>query len=300
VVAATRGLERGRVAQEQVEQAFGEDLDDLIQLQREAQVDFFSDGLLRWQDVFRPLAEAAGMRPRSLTRWFDNNAFFRAPEVNGSLGPFTVPTSITSPATVPEPRVGTLPSPFMFSRAAVTSLDRNALMQSLAAEVLRPAAEQLAAAGCRVIQLQEPWLGFFGCDAGDWPAIERAVGVLQEGLPAGLLLHVYFGDAAPHLDRLRRLPVHAVGIDLVETDIAALPAPWPIGLLAGCLNGRSSVLESEEQIAAVAKRVAEQVTPKVLYLSASCDLEFLPREVAAQKVRRLGAAARQLRTLVAR
>jgi 5-methyltetrahydropteroyltriglutamate--homocysteine methyltransferase len=293
-------MERGRVGQEPVDQAFAEDLDDLITLQREAGVDFFSDGLLRWQDVFRPLAEAAGLRPRSLTRWFDNNAFFRAPEVNGSLGPFTVPATITPPAAVPEPRVGTLPSPFMFSRAAVTSLDRNALMQSLAAEVLRPAAERLAAAGCRVIQLQEPWLGFFGCDPADWAAIERALGALQEGLPCGLVLHVYFGDAAPHLDRLRRLPVHAVGIDLVETDISALPPSWPIGLLAGCLNGRSSVLESEEQIAAVARRVVEQASPTVLYLSASCDLEFLPREVAAQKVRRLGAAARRLRTLVAR
>lgn len=262
-------------------------------------MDYFSDGLLRWQDIFRPLAEAAGLRPRSLTRWFDNNAFFRAPEVNGSVRAFPVPASIVPGPAVPEPRVGTLPSPFMFSRAAVTSTDRNALMQSLAVDVLLPAAQRLAQAGCRVIQLQEPWLGFHGCQASDWPAIERSLGAMQERVKAGLVLHVYFGDAAPHLDRLRRMPVHAVGVDLVETDVVALGSGWPIGLLAGCLNGRRSVLESEEQIAEVVRRAGDVATPPVLYASANCDLEFLPAEVAAQKVRRLGAAVRRVRAAVA-
>src|SRR5260370_1881382 len=76
VVAATRGLERGRVTQAEVDSAYHQDLVDFVQLQQEARLDFFSDGLLRWHDIFRPLAQAAGMPARILTRWFDNNAFF--------------------------------------------------------------------------------------------------------------------------------------------------------------------------------------------------------------------------------
>src|SRR4029453_10946928 len=70
VVAATRGLERGRTSPDEVEVQFKRDREDLIQTQQEAGLDYFSDGLLRWQDIFRPLAETVeGMEARTLVRW---------------------------------------------------------------------------------------------------------------------------------------------------------------------------------------------------------------------------------------
>src|SRR4029450_12545321 len=72
VVAATRGLERGRTSPDEVEVQFKRDREDLIQAQQEAGLDYFSDGLLRWQDIFRPLAETVeGMEARTLGRWLD-------------------------------------------------------------------------------------------------------------------------------------------------------------------------------------------------------------------------------------
>jgi len=298
VVSATRGLDRGRVAREVVEEAFRNDLADFVLLQQRAGLDFFSDGLLGWQDIFRPLVEASGvMRPGALVRWFDNNAFFRAPEVNGSLASIRAPALIVPDGAVPRPRVATLPSPFMFSRAAQTAAPRNPLMLELARHVLRPVAEALAAASCQVLHLQEPWLAFFGIEEADWDPLERALASIKEGLPARVVLHVYFGDAGPFADRLRRLPIDAVGVDLVETDVAALGTGWEIGLLAGCLNGRSSVVESLEGTVGLARRVAQAVAPPTLYLSSSCDLELLPQKVAEQKVLRLGEAARRVKEL---
>ena len=81
VVAATRGLERGRTGPEEVSAAYAQDRADFIQVQREAGLDYSSDGLLRWQDVFRPLVDStSGLDAHTLVRWFDNNSFFRAPE----------------------------------------------------------------------------------------------------------------------------------------------------------------------------------------------------------------------------
>src|SRR2546429_3853157 len=86
VVAATRGLERGRTSPEEVETAFRADREDVIRTQREAGLDFFSDGLLRWQDLFRPLVGAtAGLDARTLVRWVDNNTLFPAPAIAGDL-----------------------------------------------------------------------------------------------------------------------------------------------------------------------------------------------------------------------
>jgi methionine synthase II (cobalamin-independent) len=112
------------------------------------------------------------------------------------------------------------------------------------------------------------------------------------------VFHVYFGDAGRFAERLRRLPVDAVGVDLVETDIDSLGTNWEIGIVAGCLNGRSSIIESVDTTLALARRIADRVRPKDLYLSSSCDLEFLPTGVARQKVLRLGETARQVKELV--
>jgi 5-methyltetrahydropteroyltriglutamate--homocysteine methyltransferase len=291
------------VTPQEVDAAYRQDLANFVTLQQEAGLDFFADGLLRWQDIFRPLAEAAGVHARILTRWFDNNAFFRAPEVDGPLKRLeavqAIATGILPGAMVPSPRVATLPSPYMFSRAAVTTGDRNTLMLDLARDLLRPAAEQFVAAGCRLIHLQEPWLGFYGIDSSDRAPLGHAIETLTVGLDADVILHVYFGDAAPYLDWLRKLPVHAVGVDLVETDVSALGRGWEIGLLAGCIDGRSSVVEPAAQTAAAIRQIAERAEPPVLYVSTSCDLQLLPRDLAVQKVRALGAAMHQLRELVA-
>jgi len=295
VVAATRGLERGRVSREAVDDVYRQDLADLLQVQQEAELDFFSDGLLRWQDIFRPLAAGASLPARVLTRWFDNNAFFRAPEIDGALPRFTVPDLIIADPTVPQPRVATLPSPYMFSRAAVTAGERNDLMLNLARDVLRPSAERLASSGAQLIHLQEPWLGFFGVERADLPHIERALDAISGGLDADVVFHVYFGDAAPYADWLRGLPVHAVGVDLVETDADALGSDWRIGVVAGTVDGRRSVVESDAHIADVVSHVAEVASPPVLYITSNSDLEFLPTEVAQRKIRALGAAARRLK-----
>jgi len=295
VVAATRGLDRGRVTQEAVDNAFGQDLADFVHLQQQAGLDFFSDGLLRWQDIFRPLVQASSeLKPGALTRWFDNNAFFRSPVVTSALSEIRVSAAILPERLVPEPRVATLPSPYMFSRAARGTSDRNQLMMELARYVLRPAAEAMVAAGCQVVHLQEPWLAFFGIEPSDWRPLELALACIGETVTAPLVLHVYFGDAGPFLERLRRLPVDALGIDLVETDVASLGANWEIGLLAGCLDGRSSVVESLPGTLELVQRLVQTVGPPRLYLSSNCDLEFLPRAVAEQKVLRLGEVRQQL------
>ena len=137
VVAATRGLERGRVTPEEVAEAYGADREDFVSHQQRAGLDYFSDGLLRWQDLFRPLVEASqGLEARTLIRWFDNNSFFRAPEVVGELRLHSpVPAVMQDDADLPEPKMVTLPSPYLLSRAAQSDEDRNSVMRDLTREV---------------------------------------------------------------------------------------------------------------------------------------------------------------------
>lgn len=303
VVAATRGLERGRASLEEVDKAFQADREEFIRVQQDAGLDYTSSGLLRWQDIFRPLVEASGgMDARTLVRWFDNNSFFRAPEVTGELTLSGSLPKVFEEDGLPEPRVATLPSPYVFSRAAQGHGDPNGLMMDLTREVLRPVAEALAGRGHQVIHLEEPWLVYFGMDPADWDDFEKAITEIRDVVStagAVVVLHTYFGDAGPYADRLRRLPVDAVGIDFVETDPEELGSNWETGLLAGILDGRSSPIESTEGTVQFASRVADMVSPPALFLSSNSELEYLPKDIASQKVARLGEVSARLKEQLA-
>ena len=296
LVQATRDLDRGRTTPEEVDAAFDDERRAYLELQARAGLDLISDGLLRWHDLFRPLVDATeGMDARVLVRWFDNNSFFRAPEPAGGpsysgLAPWALEDGLGGP------RVASLPSPYLFSRAARTSEDRDELMGTLARNVLAPAIRELTGAGAGLIHLEEPWLAYFGIEEASWDPFEGALETLREAAgETTLVLHVYYGDAAPLAERLVRLPVDAVGIDFVETDLEALPTPWPTGLVAGCLDGRRSVVESAEEVASFVSRVAERLEPERLFLSSGSELELSGPEVAPRKVEVLGEAARLLR-----
>lgn len=255
--------------------------------------------MLRWQDIFRPLAEASGpLRPGPLVRWFDTNTFFRAPDFSGAIAA-PKPGGVVPADSVPRPRVASLPSPYMLSRAAQAGgKDRNQLMGELAERVLRPAIEAAAAAGARLIHLEEPWLAYFGIEDRDWKPFEASLAALGKPANVSIILHLYFGDAGRFIKRLRSLPVDGIGVDLVETDISSLGTGWDKDLAIGCFSGRSSGIESLESTVELARRVADTVRPRNLYLTSNCDLGFLPTAVAENKVRRLGESARQVKELV--
>ncbi len=295
---ATRGIDRGRVGADAVDQAFADDQAAFVGVQSQAGMDYFSDGLLKWQDIFRPLMGALGVKPHTLVRWFDTNTFFREPELVGKVAAVKNPDGVVAAASVPRPRVATLPSPYMFSHAAHTDQDRNHLMVDLAQRVLRPAIDAAVAGGAELVHLEDPWLGYFGIKREDWAPLAEALQALHHNLKATLAFHVYFGDAGPHIAQLLRLPVDAIGVDLIETDVAELGSGWDKGLVAGIINGRSSILESLDNTVEVARHLADTVRPRNLYLTSNCELGYLPTIVAEQKVLRLGEAAHKAKELV--
>ena len=57
LVQATRDLERGRTTEAAVSGQVERDFRELVAVQEQSGLDLFSDGMLGWQDLFRPLAE---------------------------------------------------------------------------------------------------------------------------------------------------------------------------------------------------------------------------------------------------
>jgi 5-methyltetrahydropteroyltriglutamate--homocysteine methyltransferase len=277
LVQATRDLDRGRTTDQAVAEQVGRDARELVAAQESAGLDLLSDGLLRWQDLFRPLAEATdGLEARPLTRFLDTNTFYRALLVDGEP---RLRTPLSAPDLPPGRWVATLPSPHALSRAA----DGRASARTLAANVLAPQIEAWGEAGCALVVLSEPFLARTGGAA-------EAVEALSE-LPAGvpLALQLVFGDASSVLDELADAPVTAVGVDFYSTPLEAVPEDYPRELLAGVVDARSSALEDSAEIGTFVERLAER-SPAGIALVPNGDLQFVPERIAREKLACLGRA----------
>jgi 5-methyltetrahydropteroyltriglutamate--homocysteine methyltransferase len=164
--------------------------------------------------------------------------------------------------------------------------DRRRLVLDLA-EALHQEALALAAAGAPVIQVNEPAILRHEEDA---PLIQEAIARMLEGIDTETALYTWFGDANGILPQLMELPVDLIGLDFVWG-----PGNWEAlertvftkGLGFGIVDARNTKMESVEEIVAQVRRVSEFVPAERLCVNPSCGLEYLPREAAFEKLKRL-------------
>jgi 5-methyltetrahydropteroyltriglutamate--homocysteine methyltransferase len=270
LVQATRDLDRGRTTQEAVEEQVERDLEELVSAQQAAGLDLLADGMLRWQDHFRPLLEATdGLENGALTRFLDTNTFYRAPKATTGTPSLSQRLGERYVAPLPGPRLVTLPSPSALAHGTGIS------PREMAEGVLRPALDGLEA---ELVVLAEP----FDPDLED---LAEALEVLAGG--PRLALWLEFHDAGPALERgAAELPVEALGIDFYATHVEALPAGFEKLLLAGVVDARSSVPEEPREIAGFVERLdVERIA-----LVPNGDLQYVSQPIALEKIARLGKA----------
>lgn len=289
LVQATRDFDRKRTTREAVEKQQEEDLRGFLEVQREADLDYLSDGLLNWQDIFRPFDEAAqGLRPGPLTRFLNTNTFFRAPASEAGTPKLVEPLGESFFHIGDLPRggwVAALPSPHALALAAANELEPQMVAETVIGHQIR----WLAGNGCAMVVLQETAL--FGGHK-DVFVLGETLDALESPVP--LALQLPFGDAGELLGELVELDVEAIGVDFYATDIAALPRPFPKTLLAGVVDARNSLLEEPEKIAEFGRQLLQELEGD-LHLVPNGDLQFVPEKIAREKVRRLGAAANILK-----
>ncbi|HEX9708892.1 MAG TPA: hypothetical protein VGB42_02860 [Candidatus Thermoplasmatota archaeon] len=296
LVEATRGLDRGRVTPAHCEAVRVEDTRKVIDLQRAAGFAFHTDGQLGWQDLFRPLVDRTrGLEAGALTRWFDNNTFYRRPVVRGDLvlkgglGPGAFRTRLDESARWKV----VLPGPYTFARAAEGQGEAGLRAGRVEAfgDLLRGAARWCAERGARRFQFSEPWLVYGQPSRADLAAAEAAYETITKGLRAETLVFPYFGDLKRVFPAILDFPVDAVGVDLTATDLDALEEhAFDKGLVLGAVDGRNSLVETPQDIVSHAREALDRLDPDWVAVAPSCEMELLPRPVAEAKVRALGAA----------
>ncbi len=181
------------------------------------------------------------------------------------------------------------------------------------AELLNQEAKELEALGVDVIQFDEPAFNVFMDDVNDWgiAALEAAAA----GLKCKTAVHICYGyGITENIEWKKTLggewrqyeaifpALNASRIEQVSLECAESKVPLSLlGLLkdkevlVGAIDVASLEVESPEKVADTLRRASEFVEPERILPCTNCGMAPLPREVAAGKLRALGAGAALLR-----
>ncbi|MBI5211394.1 MAG: hypothetical protein HY927_15575 [Elusimicrobia bacterium] len=271
----------------------------VIAEQLEAGVDLPTDGQVRWHDpVSHLLRRSRGVELGGLIRLYDTNFYYRRPLVKGAVRhrePVLLEEFRFAQEASAKPVKVALTGPYTL---AALSLDRHygsrrGLAMRLAAFVAAEV-EALAEAGCGLIQLDEPEILR---PSADWDIVAEATSAAacRRG-SAKIALAASWGDAAPLYEKMQKLDVDILGLDLTYSP--GLPERLKAGsdklLALGVVDGRNTRLEDPRRTADAVGRILARYKKPFAILMPSCSLEFVPRSHARRKLALLGSVRARL------
>lgn len=279
LVRASREFERGRISREEYEAEVENCINRIIDEQRRLGFSQITDGMIKWDDIFRPLSKVLdGVRAGALTRFFDNNTFYRKPEIRGRIGykgGFLSYVSRGSEKVI-------VPGLYTFAELSENESYRERLdLMWDYFEALKAISLELRRSGISFLQLNEPSIAYryrkrdIGRD--EVKLISSCFRELRKILNTSI--HLYFGDCSEAAKILAGEDVEPIGIDMMDTEPESVDY-IPAKLILGVVDSRNTFMEDPHQIADMIRGLHSEV----IGISPNCDLEFLPYEQARRKM----------------
>ncbi len=258
-----------------------------------AGIDVINDGQIRWDDLLAPFARAWGGCDRGpLERFYDNNTYFRQPVISGPIA--TEGTTLVRHFEFARREArGELKAavcgPLTFATLAEDSHYRSLEDRTLAvADAIAAEIRGLGKAGATLVDVEEPALvahpEHFALARA---AIER---LAAAGVP--LALQTYFFPADPLLDALAAFPVAQIGIDVRSRETHVLEKLNTVRqtVVLGVVDARNTRVETESELVGIIEKALKKIPADYLWLAPTTGLEYLPHDVAVQKLKVLVAA----------
>ncbi|MBM7842777.1 5-methyltetrahydropteroyltriglutamate--homocysteine S-methyltransferase [Herpetosiphon giganteus] len=229
-----------------------------------------------------------GVPALEMTKWFDTNYHYLVPEIpeRWELQANLVLEQLRfAQNTLGSKARPVLLGPWTFLRLArLAGAELSKHLQQLIpiyAQIVR----ELSACDVAYIQCDEPAL-VGDVTEEEWQAFAACYRELSKH--GKLVVQTYYGDATPWYRELCRLPLHGLGLDLVQgqANWAAIQYhgfPQDKILVAGVVNGRNVWRSDLADLQAKISGLSEFVAPERLILSSSCSLLHLPETVTAER-----------------
>jgi 5-methyltetrahydropteroyltriglutamate--homocysteine methyltransferase len=287
-------IEATRKNTENLGSLFQSETEGYISAQKNANLGFVSDPLLKWDDIFRPFSNLSEVTPTALNRIYEMNTFYRVLSFDGSAftdGGNTVKSNLDS--SLPKNKTAAIPEPFTFAELHTSNeYKRKEDFVINLAKMLRTEIDSLIGAGFEIIQLLAPSIAYN--KEVDFGLVSDGLKILTDGLEAKTVLHTYFGDVSTKIESLLDLPVSGLGFDITTTPASSIEKHSFSGkiLTVGAINSFNTAIEKPQECTKQVDEINVKTKPKESYVSNNFDLEYVPKEFAMNKISVLGEIAR--------
>ena len=287
-------IEATRKNTENLDSLSQKETEEYITAQKNANLGFVSDPLLKWDDIFRPFSSLTSVNLSSLNRIYEMNTFYRILSFDGSDftdGGNIVQSNLDS--SLPKNKTVAIPEPFTFAELHTSKKfkKKDDFIINLA-KILRPEIDSLVESGFEVIQLLAPSIAYN--KEVDFGIISDALKIITDGLKAKTILHTYFGDVSKKIESLLDLPVSGLGFDITTTPASSIEKHSfsNKSLTIGIINSFNTAIEKPQECIKQVDEINANTKPKESYVSNNFDLEYVPKEFAMNKISVLGEIAR--------
>ena len=290
-------IEATRKNTENLGSLFQSETEEYISAQKNANLGFISDPLLKWDDIFRPFSNLSTVTPTALNRIYEMNTFYRVLSFDGSEftdSGNTVKSNLDS--SLPKNKTAVIPEPFTFAELHTSNeFKRKEDFTINLAKMLRVEMDSLVEAGFEVIQLLAPSIAYN--KEVDFGIVSDALKIITVGLNAKTILHTYFGDFSTKIENLLDLPVSGLGFDITTTPASSIEKhSFSDKLLTvGIINSFNTAIEKPQECIKQVDEINAKTKPKESYVSNNFDLEYVPKEFAMSKISVLGEIARDVK-----
>ena len=289
-------IEATRKNTENLDSLSQKETDEYINAQKNANLGFVSDPLLKWDDIFRPFSSLTSVNLSSLNRIYEMNTFYRVLEFyehpwhHGELDG-TVVRNLALPL-LPKNRTVAVVEPYTFANLHTVNQNYDRDFNMDLAKMLRREIDSLVESGFEVIQLLAPSIAYN--KEVDFGIVSDALKIITNGLKAKTVLHTYFGDVSKKIESLLDLPVSGLGFDITTTPISSIEKHSFSDkiLTVGIINSFNTAHEKPQECIKQVDEINAQTKPKESYVSNNFDLEYVPKEFAMNKISVLGEIAR--------
>ena len=266
-----------------------------ITAQKNANLGFVSDPLLKWDDIFRPFSNLEAVTPTALNRIYEMNTFYRVLSFDGQIsgdGGNLVQSNLDL-SLLPKNRAAAIPEPFTFAQRHTSKEFKTKEDFTInLAKMLRVEIDSLVESGFELIQLLAPSIAYN--NEVDFGLVSDALKIITDGLKAKTILHTHFGDVSKKIESLLNLPVSGLGFDITTTPTSSIEKHSfsDKSLTLGIINAFNTAIEKPKECIQQIDQINAKTKPKESYVSNNFDLEYVPKEFAMNKISVLGEIAR--------
>jgi 5-methyltetrahydropteroyltriglutamate--homocysteine methyltransferase len=271
-----------------------------IETQENLGIDVLVDGEMYRGDMVAYFAERMpGFTQGGLVRSYGNR-YYHKPIITGELqwpGPMTVDWWSYAQSLTTKPVKGMLTGPYTIMDWSFNEFYPGRAATAMAlAEAIRKEVEALIAAGCRIVQIDEPALSV---RPEELPIAIEAMRRVTESQQAYFISHACYGAFEYIYPAMLDLPVDNFDLEMSNSDLDLLAlfrsAPFTKDISFGVVDVHSHVLEDSAEVRRRLEQALTMIPREQVWIDPDCGLKTRTVEEAIGKLRLCVEAARFFR-----